>query len=348
MSAATPLFSVGEPLFWPDIDVYFKGDVARAVSLVDALVDAGVGWVKGAVLQRPDLCLDVPTEQAYYVPGRGMVSERYRDILQRHVCPLPDLERIYRHALDRGQRVVLSVYDEEGLRFAEGIGASALKMPSTGLVHAPLIRLAAATGLPLALDTGKATMAEIARAVGWAREAGAVELLVQHSPEPPPAPLALHQLRYMVTLQQAFGCAVGLSDHHDGDQMLYAAVALGARVVEKGVRPDDAFGDIDLAHALPISDVARVAEGCRQVWEALGSGWRELPADRQPPAARMGLVARTDLLPGAVLDAASVDFAWPAVGVPVEEWDTVEGWQLVAPLTRGQPVEWSHVRPVDR
>ena len=118
------------------------------------------------------------------------------------------------------------------------------------------------------------------------------------------------------------------------------AVALGASVVEKGVCPDDPTSDQDVAHALPVGRFGETREKCERIHAALGDGHRHLARDREPPAARMGLVARRDLGPGETVSVDTVDFAWPAVGVPVEQWSVVRGWSLRGAVERGSPVHW--------
>ncbi|NJD86454.1 MAG: hypothetical protein FIB05_00385, partial [Betaproteobacteria bacterium] len=172
----------GPPALWPDIDVYFKRDAALALRLVDAIREAGIATVKTAALHDPGLAVDGGAPAQYFVQGRGVVSESYREVVERHAVPLADLRRIFARVRERGLDLVVSVYDEEGIALAVEMDAAALKIPSSNIVHAPLIRAAASAGRPLVIDTGRSTMAEIGRAVAWARRAGAERLLVQHSP----------------------------------------------------------------------------------------------------------------------------------------------------------------------
>jgi N,N'-diacetyllegionaminate synthase len=335
------------PVFLPDIDVYFKGNVSIALSLLEKLKSAGASVVKGALIHDLDICFDGSVEAAYYKPGTGIVKERYRDVLHRHLLPLKDAEVIYRRANDLELEIVLTVYDFEGADFAAAMGAGALKVASSNITHAPLIRYLARRDIPLIIDTGRSTLEEIARAVTWAREAGAEKLIVQHSPAAPPAPLEQQHLRMMPTLGRVFDCPVGLSDHHAGDEMMLAAVALGAVVIEKGVCADDVEGDIDLAHAARISDIPAIIEKINKVWRGLGASMRSLPSDRSKPVDRMGLVAARDILVGDRLTVDNVRFALavPQETILVENWDFVSGcgWAVSKCLLAGQPISWGHV-----
>jgi N,N'-diacetyllegionaminate synthase len=332
------------PVFWPDIDVYFQGDVDVAYGLVDAVAEAGGRFIKGAILHRADLCLDCDVQTEYYVTGVGKRSESYRKIIERHVVPLSRLDRVFRRARDRGLESVLSVYDVEGIAFASDIGAVAVKIPSSNIVHAPLIRRAARCGLPLVLDTGRSTIEEIDRAVRWARDAGADRLIVQHSPPGPPAKPSDFHLRMMPELGRRANALYGLSDHSPGEDTLLIAVALGAAVIEKGVCADGTPPDIDIAHALPVSRVGPTLLRIQETYETLGALRRSLPADRPLPRDRMGLVAGRDLAAGERLDERNTRFAFPNLGIPVEHWDTFAGRSVSRPIVAGSPIRTDDLR----
>lgn len=335
----------GAPLFLPDIGTFFNQDEGLALEMVDRLAEAGVAVVKGEVLHDPDICLDDGTPIRYPDRQGVMREEPYRRLIERKVVPLAAYERIFRHARDRGIGIVLSIYDLTGLRFALDLGVDGLKVATSNIVHQPLITAMAATGLPLLIDTGDSSLEEIDRAISWARAAGGEKLLVEHSPYPPPAGPERHDLRFMVTLGRSLGLPFGLSDHHGGEEMLYAATALGASLLEKGVCPDDLDGEQDVAHALPIGQVARVLRSCDTIHAALGREYRPLDRNRPRKLSRMGLVAARDLAPDEPISLETVRFAFPAHGVGVEEWEEAVGRSLAHPVAAGQPVGWHDLSP---
>ncbi|GEM_PF-661136 len=330
-----------EPEFWPDIDVYFKKDIDCAIDLINQLRAAGVKCVKTAALHDIDICLRGEHETSYYVSGRGSVSESYRTILERHAITRLELERICDHICSAGLDLVLSIYDPVGLAVAKNYGAKAVKIPSSNIVHAPLIRLAAASGLPLVLDTGRSRLTEIDRAVQWARDAGATDLLLQHSPPGPPAQPEEFHLAMLPMFGQRYGVRYGLSDHFTGLDMFPLAVALGASVIEKGVCADNTPADIDIAHALHASEVAAALDCIRRAHVAIGTPDLERRKVLAPPRDRMGLVAARDLEPGDTLDLGNTRFAFPAVGIPVEDWDDVAGITVARAVQQWQPINIS-------
>jgi len=334
------------PLFLPDIDVFFDQDMQLAEKMVAKLVKDGISTIKSAVVHDVEFALDDQTMESWYSDKTGVVSERYRDLIARKVNSLDFYERLFALILKNDCDLVLSVYDTVGATFAHRIGASALKIPSSNITHEVCIRHAAETGLPLIIDTGKSTLEEIARAVQWARDQGCRDVIVEHSPDAPPADISNHHLRTIPALANILDCPVGLSDHHAGDEMLYAATALGAAVLEVGVCSDDAGMDQDVNHAMRVSDVADVARKCNNIWQALGDPMRQLRRDRDKPTARPGMVAREAVTAGQLVALETVDFAFPAHGIGAEHWSLVSGWRFRKDLGPRDVIHWHDIEAV--
>lgn len=333
------------PVLLADLDVYFKNDLESAFALVDVVARAGCRFLKGAVLTDVDLCLESDLAVTYFDASTGVrVEEKYRDVISRHVVSEAVLATILGRAREKGMAPILSVYDERGVAFAVEQQAVALKIPSSNITHAPLIAEAAKADLPILLDTGRSTLAEIDRAVGWAMEAGAAgRLVVEHSPPGPPAGPERAHLRMIPFLAERYGCPVGLSDHGLGLDALPVAVALGASIVEKGIVTDETPPDIDVAHAMRASAVAEANRLIQDAWLSLGTAPRpedELPSESRD---RMGLVARRTLLPGDRLDKASVRFAFPPEGIGVEHWSAVQNATVTRRIAAGAPIPWAAV-----
>lgn len=348
MTAVAPEITIGgrkvgsahPPLFWPDIDLYFRRDEEVARKLIDAIAAAGGGYLKGAALHRADLCRADAGLMPYFDHLSGeMVASPYRQIIEEMVVPLGMLERLLLHGRNAGLEIVLSVYDYEGICFAEQSRVAALKIPSSNITHKWLIEKAASTGLPLVIDTGRSRWFEIKRAIGWAETAGAEgRLLIQHSPPGPPAIAERFHMRMLTELSGNFACPVGLSDHHASLDMLPLAIALGACVFEKGLVIGCGEAGIDRAHALPIDRLPEAIKMIHSNWSALGQGRRpdgEVPLSSPD---RMGCVAVRDLTSGKRIERIDIAFAFPVAGMSADEADRIVGRKLKSDLSRGQPI----------
>lgn len=341
--AGRPVGRDHPPLFWPDIDVYFKNDRRSAMALIDAIAETGGGFLKAALLHRPDLAAPLGTV-SYFDATSGMrTTERYRDVVERHYVTLDDMQGLLAYGRDRGLALVLSIYDQAGLDFAVSESTAAIKIPSSNITHPALIRSAADSGLPLVLDTGRSSMAEIDRAVSWVRQTNAdCALLVQHSPPSPPATPGAFHMNMLTEFERRFAVPTGLSDHAAGPEMIPIAVALGASVIEKGLTVSRDH-DIDMAHAMELDQLEGVFTLIRDSWQALGQMQRPSSDVPPSPSDRMGCFARRDLPTGHLISLDDIQFMFPAAGLRAEAIDQIVGQILKAPLMAGAPINADHL-----
>lgn len=331
------------PVVLPDIGTFFNQDLDIAQKLFDDVSTSGIQFIKGEILHNADICLPGEQIEQYLDSNGNTIQENYRELIERKVVTLDQYESLFRPCKSLNLGLVLSVYDFAGTDFAVQIQASALKIASTNIVHAPLIRYCAATKLPLILDSGKATRQELTRAINWAKDAGCERLIIEYSPPAPPASIDKHNLNVLPSLETEFQLPTGLSDHHSGEEMLYAATVLGCRVLEKGVCPDQQASDQDVYHALPVGQLKQVIKRCNNIHAALGNATNAYQAPPSRPAARMGIISKTDLKPGEIITSDNVNFAFPTLGVEVENWDKVKGKAVHKAVAKNQPIGWTDV-----
>lgn len=356
----TRKFSIGKyllsadapPIFFAEIGSYFNGDVALASRMITQVLEAAQQVpaqplaLKTEILDDVELCLPGETMETYAAKDGRTRRENYRALIERKVVPLEKYAELFKLCTDADVPLVVSIYDFKATDFAVKHGAAALKIPSSNLVHIPLIRYVAQQGLPMVIDSGRSTIAEVHRAIATARGAGCQDIVLQHSPDGHPALPKAHNLRIFNTYLQAFGLPVGLSDHHVGLEMLYMAIAMGATVLEKGVHVDADELDQDISHSMPIGDLPKVLRSVYAAWQAMGKPARD-PRDKIEgvigTSQRQCLVAKTDLKPGDAISYDNVRFAFPCLGIPVENWDLVSHWRMIRAVEGGKPIDWNDV-----
>ncbi|PCH80497.1 MAG: hypothetical protein COB90_08135 [Hyphomicrobiales bacterium] len=342
---STPVGRAHPPLFLADIGTFFGQDMVQAHRMVDGLKEAGCTVVKGEILHRADICIDDDTMENYYDPVRGMISERNRDLIERKIVSFENYKILIAHCKSLDMELVMSVYDLEAVDFAIAQGVAGLKIASSNISHEPLIRYVAQKRVPMFVDTGKSTFVEIAQAVQWMRDEGHDAFVLQHSPAAPPAPVEEQRLRMLNVLGDAFNCEVGLSDHHAGNEMMMAAVALGACCIEKGLCRDDASIDQDVAHAMRSGEVKQLKKSCNDIYLAMREAGRWNTTPDQLPPYRMGLIAKRELRSGDPLSFENIDFAFPVKGISCADWSRVAGWQMANDVGKGKPINWEDTTP---
>lgn len=326
-------------LFLPEIGTFFNEDIVLALKMVDQLAKFKIPVIKGEVLHDADICLDSDIYESYFSSSKGeFIKERYRDLIERKVVSLDAYSEICAKVKSSGCELILSVYDNEGVDFSIDHNVIAIKIASSNITHKSLIEYVAKTNKTIIVDTGHSTLEEISRAINWLNDAGKFDIIIQHSPLAPPISVDEHNLQFMKTLGECYQLPYGLSDHHSGEEMLYAATALGACIVEKGVCPDDMKDDQDRSHALNISEAGLVQHKINNIAKGLGIGLRHLHRGREKNHSRMGLFAKIDINKGEVFSNLNISFAFPRVGLGAEDIDSVIGIKASRPLSKGQPI----------
>jgi sialic acid synthase SpsE len=330
-------------VFLAEIGTFFNKDIDLALKLIKAAVDAGAPVVKSEILHNPDVCIKDSGLLVKYNYATGSKTENYRALIERKVVPLERYRELYGYCKSLGVPFVASVYDVEGIDFFVEIGGAAIKIASHHMGNIPLVRYAAATGLPILLDTGRAYFWEVARMVRAAQEAGDGGVIVLHHPGVNPAPPEAHHMRVMQTYKEALNVPVGLTCHYRGDEMLYLAVGMGANLLEKGVVDNPDKEEMDLVSAAALDEVPDMVRKVRNCWLAIGEAPMR-PKEPRDLSDRKGLVARRAIEAGEAIGYENVLFAWPPIGIPAENWDAVVGKPLTRALAANEVIGWGDVK----
>jgi len=213
----------------------------------------------------------------------------------------------------------------------------AFKIPSGELTNLPFLELLARKGRPLMLSTGMARLAEVAAAVAAIREAGNPPLALLHCVSNYPAAAAHVNLRAMRTMHDEFRVPVGYSDHTLGNEIAFAAVALGACIIEKHFTLDRALPGPDHAASLEPGELTAVVSGIRNVEAAMGDG-RKIPAPSEAGTAavtRKSLVAARVIWAGETVTGEMLVARRPGTGLPPGTLKELLGHQARVDIAAG-------------
>ena len=328
--------------------VNHNGDLALARGLVDAAAEAGADAVKFQTFRASDLVAAGAPKAAYQ--RREAPHESQRAMLERLELGRAQHAELQGYARERGLVFLSSPFDFQSVDLLVELGVPALKLGSGELTNLPLLRYAARTGLPLLLSTGMAFLGEVdvaARAVLSTQPPAALDLALLHCVSRYPAPLEHANVQAMVTLRKAIGGPVrfGYSDHTPGPAAPAAAVALGARVIEKHLTLDRRLPGPDHAASLDPSGFAEMVHLVRDVEAALGEGVKapQPGEDEMRLVARRSLHIRRPVAPGSLLTPEDVAILRPAEGLPPARLDDVLGLRAARALAAGEPLRLGDV-----
>ncbi|MFV2103429.1 pseudaminic acid synthase [Micromonospora sp. LOL_024] len=337
------LVGTGErPLVVAEMSGNHNGDLDRALSIVDAVAASGAHALKLQTYRPDTITIDVDSP-AFRISGEHELwggQNLYR-LYERAHTPYEWHRPIFERARAQGLTVFSSPFDASAVELLEELDAPAYKIASSELVDLPLIRLAAATGKPMVISTGMATLAEIDAAVRAARDGGAGGIVLLACTAAYPAPAADSNLRRIPVLSAAFDVPVGLSDHTPGIGVPVASVALGACFIEKHVTLDRADGGVDSDFSLSPTELAALVVESERANAALGgTAIGPTPAEREGLRFRRSLYVVTDVRAGDEVTGQNVRSIRPAGGLPPVEIDRVLGRRFATDVVRGTPLSW--------
>ncbi len=319
-----------------------NGSLERALAIVDAIADAGAQALKLQTYTADTMTLDLAEREFVIDDARSLWAGRtLYDLYREAHTPWEWHAAIFERARTRGLVAFSTPFDATAVDFLESLDVPCYKIASFENVDLPLIRRVAATGKPLIVSTGLATLAEIGEAVAAARDAGCRDLVLLKCTSAYPASPADSHLRTIPHLRAAFGCEVGVSDHTLGIGAALAAVALGATVIEKHVTLRRADGGVDSAFSLEPHELKQLVEESERARAALG-GVRYGPSAGELDSLRFrrSLYVVRDVRAGEPFTRDNVRAIRPGLGLPPKHLGQVLGRRAVCDLAAGTALAW--------
>jgi N-acetylneuraminate synthase len=207
-----------------------------------------------------------------------------------------------------------------------------------------LIRRVSATGKPVIISTGMASIAELDDAVRTAREAGCEDLVLLKCTSTYPATPSNTNILTIAHMRELFGCEVGLSDHTMGVGVSVASVALGATVIEKHFTLNRADGGVDSAFSMEPAEMAQLVVETERAWQALGHvAYGPTEAEKKSLQFRRSLYVVKDLKAGDVLTRENVRAIRPGLGLPPKHLADLLGRRVRQDVRRGTALHWELV-----
>jgi N-acetylneuraminate synthase len=315
-----------------------NGDIERALALIDAAAEAGADAVKLQTYTADTITID-HDGPGFRLEGGLWHGRTLHDLYSEAFTPFEWHEALFRRARERGLICFSSPFDETAIELLEKLDAPAFKIASFEAVDLPLIARASRGGKPLIVSTGMTSPQEIGRAVETATTAGAGGVCLLHCVSAYPATFAEANLAMIPRLADDYGCVVGLSDHTPGTAAAVAAIALGARVIEKHFTLARADGGPDAAFSLEPAELKALAHDCRAAFDALGvATYKRSETEAHNRQFRRSLYVVRSVARGAVLTREDVRSIRPGFGLEPKHLDAVLGRKAVRDLACGEPL----------
>lgn len=314
----------------------------RALEIVDAAAKTGAHALKLQTYTPDTMTLDLD-EREFHIndPNSLWSGTSLYKLYDEAYTPWEWHKPIFDHARKLGLIPFSTPFDESAVDFLETLEVPAYKIASFENTDLPLIRRAAATGKPLIISTGMATVAELDETVRAAHEAGCNDIILLKCTSTYPANAANANILTIPHLRKLFDCEVGLSDHTLGIGVSVASVALGATVIEKHFTLNRADGGVDSAFSMEPQEMQALVIETERAWQALGKvSYGTTVAEQASLKFRRSLYVCKDTAADEAFTTENVRAIRPGMGLAPKHLDTVLGRKAKVALAKGTALTW--------
>lgn len=309
-----------------EIGVNHNGSIELAKKLVENAKKCGADAVKFQTFSAETLVTSSAPKAAYQKQRDTASTSQYEMLKKLELSPKEHFE-IKSFCDQIGIEFLSSPFDEKSADFLFSLGVKIFKIPSGEITNLPLLRHISKKKRPIIMSTGMSTMKEVSSAVKAIQSEGNNEISLLHCVTEYPAPYEEINLNAMLTMKKKFKLQVGYSDHTVGIEIPVAAVALGAKIIEKHFTVDKNLPGPDHAASAEPAEFAKMVSAIINVEKALGDGIKR-PAKceiKNIPIARKSIVAACEIQKGEIFTIENLAIKRPGTGLPPSYLEKIVG-----------------------
>ncbi len=312
-----------------------------AVESIRAIKNCGADAVK-LQTYTPDT-LTIESDKEYFKIQQGTIwdgTTLYK-LYQKAYTPWEWQPKLKKIAEEIGLICFSSPFDKSAVDFLEAMNVPAYKIASFEIVDVPLIEYTASKGKPMIISTGIATEEEIQDAINACHRSGNQNIALLKCTSEYPAKIEDANLNSIPYLQKKFNTLVGLSDHTVGTTVPIAAVALGARIIEKHFIIDNKIGGPDSKFSLEPDQFKKMVDEIRNVESALGvHGFSQSGKILQSRTFARSLFAVDDIKKGELFTENNIRSIRPSNGLAPKYYNDILGKKAKVNIEKGTPLSW--------
>jgi N,N'-diacetyllegionaminate synthase len=314
--------------------VNHNGDIELAKKLIDAAVTAGVDYVKFQTFKSENLVSKAAKKAEYQIENTKNSSESQLEMLKKLELTHDQHQELITYCKKLNIAFFSTAFDLESLVYLSELGLSMVKIPSGEITNLPYLRKAAALFSEVIISSGMSTMQEISDALKVFIQSGISKekITILHCNTEYPTPMQDVNLQAMLSIHNEFGVDVGYSDHTLGIEVPIAAVAMGAKVIEKHFTLDRNLPGPDQLASLEPNELKAMVQSIRNIEFAIsGNGIKE-PSESEKKnifIVRKSLHFNKDLAIGHILLEDDIIALRPGIGISPMKISEYLGRQLI-------------------
>lgn len=327
-----------------ELSANHNGSLETALRTIDAMKEAGADALKLQTYTPDTITLDCDSDLFTISQGTLWDKRKFADLYAEAMTPWEWHPILFDHAKTLGMEAFSSPFDPSAVDFLETLHVPAYKIASFEITDIPLIEYAASKGKPIIISTGIATLSDIDEALEACRRMGNDQITLLKCTSAYPAALEEMNLLTVADMKTRFGVNVGLSDHTMSLAAPVAAVALGARVIEKHFILDRGMGGADSAFSLEPQEFRAMVDAVRDTEQLLGTVTYDLsPRSLKSREFARSLFVAEDIGEGEVFSTTNIRSVRPGFGLPPKHFPDILGKKAKQGLKKGTPLAWNHI-----
>jgi len=308
--------------------VNHNGSLDLAYQLIDVAKDAGADAVKFQTF-IPDKTISKFADKANYQKKTTDKNESQLEMIKKIALSFEDHKKLLEYCKNKNIKFLSSPFDLDSIYFLNKLGLDTFKIPSGEIINLPYLKKIGSLNKKLIISTGMANLGEVESAIDILVKSGTKKenITILHCTTNYPCPYKEVNLKAMLTLKEAFKLPVGYSDHTLGIEVPVAAVAMGAKIIEKHFTLDKKLLGPDHKASLEPHELKAMVKAIRNIEKSLGDGIKKPNKSEIEimKVARKSIVASKNIKKGEIFTKTNITVKRPGTGISPMRWDEVIG-----------------------
>ena len=308
--------------------VNHNGSLSQAKELVDVAKDSGADIVKFQTFKSNNL-VTKETKKAFYQSLNTENSDSQLEMLRKLELSFDQQIDLKNYCIKKNIEFLTTAFDLESLDLINQINLKRFKIPSGEITNLPYLKKIGSFGKPIILSTGMSNIEEINNALNQLYLSGTLkkDISILHCTSEYPAPFFDVNLKAMISMKNKFNVDIGYSDHTLGVEVSFAAVSLGAKIIEKHITLNRNLKGPDHKASLEPEEFKNLVKGVRNISLALGTSEKKITNSeiKNITMVRKSIVAKKDIKKGEIYTEDNLTTKRPAIGICPMRWNEMIG-----------------------
>ena len=320
--------------------VNHNGNLTYAKKLIDVAADSGADYVKFQTFKAENIVSKEAKKADYQKTNFKDGNDRQFKMLKNLELSSDDHLLLINYCKSKNIKFFSTAFDIEGLDYLNSLDLDFIKIPSGEITNYPYLKKISTFNNNVILSTGMSNLNEINEALNLitSNDISKNDITILHCNTEYPTPMKDVNLKAMLDIKKKFNTNVGYSDHTMGVEVSIAAVALGAKVIEKHFTLDRSMPGPDHLASLEPNELKLMVKSIRNIEKAISGSTTKLPSKSERKNivnVRKSLHLKNDMYKGQVIKENDLIVLRPATGICPMQWNDVLGKRLIKNIKKG-------------